>query len=488
MRFVLLLLVFLVPHLGFAQPQPACRALSGIDATALLNHAAAAIGLAGADGHALYYVADDVINQNYQSDRQYPPYLMGMMDHELWFDPATGIERTHMTMKYPASGRVSEMTAMRNSTQNVILRGDQAMPAPESFGSDRMLNPWAAVLDFQNSTVKSVSECEYRGYPRWALERVGLHGPEWLFLDTKTHVPVKVHREEAHYLWGQVEVEYLYATWQQFGEAILPASTNRVVDGEAEIMRTIIAAEVKPLDEDVPMEIDANIPPISTDPPYFLRAIPPDTVQVNDDVYLLTNPGYTEAVAVYNDTLYVFDATQGEARAQLDHALAQSTFGIDAETSIVLVVTDLAWPHIAGVRYWVAQGATVVSHTESEAFLRRVMEQEWTREPDLLEQRRAQVAFDFVGINARTAFAGGRVILYPIDGVSSEGALNAYLPTADFLWAGDYIQSVQSPTLYAAEVYRAAQREGFAPQRTAAQHMPLTPWATIEALVGSEQP
>ena len=39
---------------------------------------------------------------------------------------------------------------------------------------------------------------------------------------------------------------------------------------------------------------------------------------------------------------------------------------------IVVVVTDLAWPHVAGVRYWVAMGATIVSHAGSKEFLSQV--------------------------------------------------------------------------------------------------------------------
>ena len=51
-----------------------------------------------------------------------------------------------------------------------------------------------------------------------------------------------------------------------------------------------------------------------------------------------------------------------------------------------LVVTDLAWPHISGVRYWVALGTPVVSHRASREFLQKVVDHKWTLEPDLLER------------------------------------------------------------------------------------------------------
>ena len=94
--------------------------------------------------------------------------------------------------------------------------------------------------------------------------------------------------------------------------------------------------------------------------------------------------GYTEAVALVGDTAFVLDATPAEARARQDEEWIAKLF--HGDHPVVVVVTDLAWPHIAGVRYWVARGATIVSHRASEDSLRRVVERRWTREPDLLER------------------------------------------------------------------------------------------------------
>jgi hypothetical protein len=67
-----------------------------------------------------------------------------------------------------------------------------------------------------------------------------------------------------------------------------------------------------------------------------------------------------------------------------------------------------------------------------------------------------------------------------IDGIGSEGALYPWIPTHGFLWAGDYIQEVTRPSQYAIEVRAAMRRDGIVPQRIAAQHLPLTPWTTVE--------
>ena len=78
--------------------------------------------------------------------------------------------------------------------------------------------------------------------------------------------------------------------------------------------------------------------------------------------------------------------------------------------------------------------------------------------------------------------AGGAISLHPIDGIGSEVALMGYLVVDRFLWASDFIQTVAEPTAYASEVWRAVQREGLHPERTAAEHLPLTLWSKIEEL------
>jgi hypothetical protein len=144
-----------------------------------------------------------------------------------------------------------------------------------------------------------------------------------------------------------------------------------------------------------------------------------------------------------------------------------------------VVVTDLAWPHIAGVRYWVANGATIIAHKAAREFLLTVVNRRWTRAPDFLEHRRKTARLKFVGVNSAYNIAGGAISLHPIDGIGSEVALLGYVVSDRFLWASDYIQTVDEPSSYAMEVWSAVQRDGLHPDRTAAQHLPLTRWSKI---------
>jgi len=58
----------------------------------------------------------------------------------------------------------------------------------------------------------------------------------------------------------------------------------------------------------------------------------------------------------------------------------------------------------------------------------------------------------------------------------------AFVPSDRFLWASDFIQTIDEPSQYSREVWEAVQRDGLHPERTAAEHLNLTPWSKIEEL------
>jgi hypothetical protein len=244
--------------------------------------------------------------------------------------------------------------------------------------------------------------------------------------------------------------------------------------------RTYGAFHLSPRDSAPALALSA--PDLEIKPPRFLQAIPPDTFRVSATTVVLHNPGYNEAITLARDTVFVFDATQSDDRARQDSAYIGRFF--PGRHPVVVVVTDLAWPHVAGVRFWVASGATIVSHRASRGFLEQLVARRWTLAPDKLERARGTARLRFRSVADSLSLAGGEITLHAIDGIGSEGALIAYVKESRFLWASDYIQDLTNPTLYALEVWRAAARAGLTPERVDAEHIPITSWSKIRDLVG----
>jgi hypothetical protein len=291
---------------------------------------------------------------------------------------------------------------------------------------------------------------------------------------------VKLDLEEKHYLWGQRHIEYLYTNWTLVGGVMVAGSSFRLADGKTEISRTTGEVKIQ-ASSSAPEMSRPDVAPQPEDAlPRFLQPIDPTVTPVGSNTYLLSNPGYTELVTRAGDEVFLFDATQGEDRARKDSATIDKLF--PGHKTITVIVTDLAWPHVAGIRYWVAKGATIISHPAAREFLQSVVDRKWTLNPDLLEVRRGTAKLKFVEMDSRLSLAGGSISLHPIDGIGSEVAIIAYLSNDHLLWASDFIQSVDGPSSYATEVWQAVHRDGLHPERTVAEHLPLTPWSQIEAL------
>lgn len=473
-----------VAHVPALPSAERCTGFSIGDGHALVARAIDAMGLEHVPAPILRYAFSDAVSQNYQSDRQYAPYLSFNYGGRMWVDTRSGTQRVEERMM-GAGSEGPPFTLLEDERASFALRNTLMRPFPQGHAlslRSRPLDATATMLDWERAhDVRVVARCVYRDYPRVVVERTTRAGDERLYLDPKTGLPVKVDRIEQSALFGDQHVEYVYSNWARTGVVLLPTATFRMVDGEPEIERTtgVIAfttrdsASALTLPDTAPMPVRAPEWPA------------PDTVRVSDRAFLLVNRAYTNLVTLQHDTVFVLDAQMGEARARQDSTWIARLF--PGRHPVALVVTDLAWPHVSGVRFWVARGATVYSHAASRDFLTTVVNRRWTT-PDALERTRPRPALRFVPVSDSLALAGGAIHLYPIDGIGSEGALMAYLPADDFLYASDYVQPAVSQALYATEVQRAAQRVGIAPRRVAAMHLPLSSWDVVSEWAAGRVP
>jgi hypothetical protein len=453
-----------------------------LDAT--IGHAAASgTGLDATAGRVLHIDAYDLTNHAFESDRpDSPPFLAAVSSLEAWLDPRTGVERT--ISRITLGGTTPPATTLGGATASYVVRDTTITPSPSVHGAlyaTRPLDVWAMLADWNAAAdVRTVATCTYREYPRLVLSRRGPLGDERLFIDLKSSYPVKLDRIEPHYLWGTVHAEYLYSTWQREGGFRWPASSFRVVDGSTDVTRTYGAVRLVPIDSAPRLSLPAHTDTMPIAEPAFMTPTNPDTVRVGPNTFVLHNVGFNETVTLARDTVYLFDATQGETRAREDSAWIARLF--PGKHPIVLVVTDIAWPHVAGVRFWVANGATIVTHRANDAFLRRVIDRRWTANPELLERRRAAVTPHIRVVNASLRLAGGDITVFAIDGVASEGALAAFLAPDRFLWASDYVQTLAAPTQYLDETWAAVDRMHLSPARVAAEHLKLSSWEDARRL------
>ena len=474
--------IMLITAIATVFAEPSCQSAPGINATTLLQTAADRTGLQRTSTTVLKTLGFDVKSHQFESDRTYQPALTEVATLEHWFDPQTGVER--VKQRTTIGGYEYGFEWMGDARGTYLVADTTLTPSEDTHSGSyetRPLNVWAMLDDWLAAKdVRVEGKCVYRDYPRIVLTRRGERGPERLFIDPKSGYPTKLDRVEPHYLWGQQQVEFVYSTWQRVGTAHLPGGTFRVEDGLTTIARTFGKTRLVSRDSAPSLKIPTRAQPMAFALPAFLQPTRPDTVRVSASTFLLRNRGYTETVTLQRDTVFVFDATQGDERVRQDSAWIATLF--PGRHPIAVVVTDLAWPHVAGVRAWVARGATIISHRAARSFLTDVVNRRWTGTPDLLEQRRATARLKFRAVDDSLTLAGGAITLHPIDGAASEVALLAFVRPDRFLWASDFIQNVSAPTQYLDEVVTAVARAQLKPLMVAAEHAPLIAWDKVAPL------
>ena len=454
-----------------------CRPSPIRAADSVVLRSISALGLDRIAGRVRVSPATSVISMKFQSDRMYPPYLRQTTSFTIATDWERGTQRVEQAFGQTTVAFVSDGA----SRVMYSPRGAQLIAARTGNAADeRAMDPWLVLADWRSAKdARVLGECYYRDYWRTVLARKTADGEERLYIDPKTGYPIKLDRRDRDALWGDVHAEYLWSIWAPVGEAVAPEFTFRIVDGEVDHERRSQPYKLQPRDSVDRLDIAADAAPM----PERKSAPPPDTVRVSTSTYALVTPQYTNVVTLQRDTVFVLDAQTSAERAQQDSVWIGKLF--PGRHPIVLVVTDLAWPHIAGVRYWVALGIPVVSHRASREFLQQVVDHRWTLTPDLLEKRRGTARLVFRAVGDRLDLAGGAVRIRAIDGVGSEGAIMAYMPSDRFLYAGDYIQPGGPDSfsaVYAREVRAAVQRAGFTPERFIAMHMKLGQWLDIERI------
>lgn len=152
-----------------------------------------------------------------------------------------------------------------------------------------------------------------------------------------------------------------------------------------------------------------------------------------------------------------------------------------------VVTTSDAWPHLGGVREYVARGVPVYALDLNRPILERLIAAPYGDKPDRLA--RAPKAAVFTWISARTVIGSGetRVELYPIRGENGERMMMAYFPVPKLLYSSDEIMHGRTDEFfmpeYLLETRDAIRREALAVDRVFGMHLPVTAWADIEAAI-----
>ena len=153
-----------------------------------------------------------------------------------------------------------------------------------------------------------------------------------------------------------------------------------------------------------------------------------------------------------------------------------------------VVSTSDAWPHIGGVREYVARGIPVYALDLNRPLLERLVAAPHRSVPDSLARAPRRPIFRLVARKTTVGAGVNRLELYPVGTETGERMIMVYLPGHRLLYASDLVQGpVQGGSFlmpqYLSELSDAVKRERLMVDTVFAMHTGPTPWAKVTAAV-----
>ena len=156
-----------------------------------------------------------------------------------------------------------------------------------------------------------------------------------------------------------------------------------------------------------------------------------------------------------------------------------------------VITTSDSWPHIGGVREYVAEGVPVYVLDRTVPLVERLIHAPRTQFPDHLAQKPTSPVLQ--PVSGKTAIGSGpnRIEIYPIHGETSERQLMVYFPQFKLLYGSDPFQELENGKLFypqtVSELADAVTRERLTVERFFMMHIGPNPWSRILQVLGNTE-
>lgn len=328
--------------------------------------------------------------------------------------------------------------------------------------------------------------------------RFSLDGaPVRIFLNAFTHLPTAVDysgplaRSGYWRFLGDVTMRTRYGLWWLAkGGVRLPLQADVARNGMADTMVAYTGITINaPLDEQrfhIPADTRAafasGATPASLEILPFAGGKPP--VEPAPGV-LLFSGAWNVTLVRQDDGIVVIEAPISSGYSA--NALAEAERRFPGVPVKALVTTSDSWPHLAGVREYVARGIPIYCLDLNAPILQRLIAAPRRSKPDSLERHPRTPQLRRVTDKTTIGTGDNRIELYPLRGETSERQMMAYFPAHHLLYGSDPFQQI-GPHDYAypqtvSELVDAVARYKLAPTTFFMMHIGPTPWSELPAAV-----
>ncbi len=315
-------------------------------------------------------------------------------------------------------------------SENPPAGGGTATPAPQpQAAAERLVWAWAST---PQGALKAAGATLARPVSDGAEIQLTVGGryPLHVHINKLSQVD-RVRAWIPNDVFGDMLIETTYSGYRNFSGIQFPSRIQQSQGGHPTLDLTVTAVEVNPF-------FSVTVPDTVRNAP--TPAAPAATAEkVADGIFWITGGSHHSLAVDMGDHVVVLEGPQNEARSEL--VLAETKKVLPNKPIRFVVNTHLHFDHSGGLRTFVDEGATVVTHAANQAFYEKAWSSPRTLSPDRMSKSGKKAQFQGVTDQSELKGTNKRTIqLHVLRGnPHNEQTLIAWLPNERILFQSDMI-------------------------------------------------
>ena len=435
------------------------------------------------------------VGQNVAPDRDWPRIELTAYTRAIDFEAMSSKE------EFVREGSTRQFTNLLSGDYAWTL-DTQGEPVPQPASAELrrleiLLTPWGfikgAMAPGANPTM--LTRNEYGGRSTVisfvAFEKYRVNGtinPDGLLERTQTWIPSPVV--------GDMYIENVYTEYHEVGGVQIPRF-HQHQDYDDGAHEADVSGGDHSFGLETVSELQANATLTLTVPNSVMSArVQPVQVaseRLGDGVWLIGGGSHHSVAIEFDNYVTVIEAPLNEERSLA--VIDELNRLIPNKPIRFIVTTHHHWDHLGGLRAFVHEGATVITHDSNKPYYQEVLRAGiWTLEPDrfsLHPPEEWSEGYIFETLNEKYVLADRTttVELYNVQGLAhAAGMLIAYLPDEKIVVQADlYFPAASTPNASARTFHRNLQRLDLDVETIVGIHGRPTPMSQFTEFVGAEQ-
>jgi len=323
-----------------------------------------------------------------------------------------------------------------------------------------------------------------------------------IYLNAYTHLPSAMDysgplAHSSYYAFlGDVTLRTYYGLWW-LAKGGIRLPLQRTIEGNGMPDRTVVVRK---------LEINASLNESDlTIPPEILAKYQPDAKSRDLEKLPLGNPqqpaselasgivfipgSWNTTLIRQNDGVIVLEAPISSGYSTQVIREAHRRFpGLPIKA---VVTTSDSWPHIAGIREYVANDIPIYALDLNRPILDRLIAAPRTSKPDLLSSSPRKPIFHLVREKVSLGTGKNRIDIIPIRGETSERQMMVWFPEQHLVYGSDPFQRRADGSYFypqtVSELIDAVRRNNLDPVQFFMMHIGPTPWQDLQQAVSAAE-